>query len=60
MAYLPINKHLDEMDQRGQPKGDGKHQVPLIARVEAVVGVAGVGRDPAVVVGDGGGACWFG
>ena len=38
----PMDKHLDSMSECSQSKENGKHQVPLKAGVEAVVGIAGL------------------
>lgn len=47
---------LDGVSNGGNAEEDGKDEVPFETGVEAVVGVAGCGRDVAVGGGDGGGA----
>lgn len=57
---------LDDVSDGGDAKSNGKDDVPFETGVEAVVGVAGSGRDVAVGGGNGGcaggrwGGCWRG
>src|SRR5690349_13173334 len=51
-TYLSVSKHLNEVYESCQSEEDSKRQVPLPARVEAIVCIAGSRWNVTVAVGD--------